>query len=195
MSEPARPAVTFDCMTYLQATASPAGPAAACLRLVETVRVRLLTSQTILDEVRDVLERPRIRKKNPRLTDELVGAFLAHVVSLAPPAAVVPTAFTYPRDPKDEPYLNLAIAEKAEVLVSWDNDLLDLMKPDNPDGQRLRALAPGLRILTPPDFLGVIRAADAARTPDAGPASAGPSAPSGESQSANDEAPGDRPGP
>jgi putative PIN family toxin of toxin-antitoxin system len=169
MSEPARPAVAFDCMTYLQATVRPTGPAAACLRLVEATRVRLLTSQTILDEVRDVLGRPRVRKKNPRLTDELVEAFLAHIVMLAPPVAAVPAAFTYLRDPKDEPYLNLAISEKAEVLVSWDKDLLDLMEPAHPDGQRLGALAPTLRILTPPDFLAVIRAADAA-APDAGPA-------------------------
>jgi putative PIN family toxin of toxin-antitoxin system len=159
MSDPTRPAVVFDCMTYLQATASPTGPAAGRFRLVEAGQLRLLTSQKILDEVRDVLARPRIRKKNPRLTDGLVEAFLAHVMSLASPASAIPTAFAYPRDPKDEPYLNLAIAEGAEVLVSWDKDLLDLMNPANPDGQRLRAQAPSLKILTPPDFLARIRAA------------------------------------
>ena len=160
MSAAEPPAVVFDCMTYLQATASPAGPSAACLRLVEAGRVRLVVSQPILDEVRNVLARPRIRKKNPHLTDETVDAFLAHVIGLAPPAPAPAAAFSYSRDPKDAPYLNLAIAERASLLVSWDNDLLDLMRPDDPDGQRLRMMAPGLAVVTPPDFLSLLKAAE-----------------------------------
>lgn len=159
MSTPAdgRPVAVFDCMTFLQAAASPAGPAAACFRHVEESRVRLVTLAAILREVRDVLGRPKVRAKNRRLTDESVTAFLTRLVELAPPRPDVPRRFSYPRDPKDEPYLNLVIAEGADYLVSWDNDLLDLMKDDNPDGQALRALAPKLRIVSPPEFLDVMR--------------------------------------
>ena len=98
-----------------------------------------------------------MRAKNRRLTDETVTAFLHRLVELAPPRADVPTGFSYPRDPKDEPYLNLAVAEKAVFIVSRDNDLLDLMRDDNPDGQGLRAVAPGLRVVTPPEFLAIVR--------------------------------------
>ncbi len=151
------PVAVFDCMTFLQATASPAGPAAACFRLVEDGRVRLVTSADILREVRDVLSRPKVRARNRRLTDEVVTAFLQRLVELAPPRADVPSSLRYPRDPKDEPYLNLALVEKAAFLVSRDNDLLDLMRDDSPDGQALRAVAPGLRVVTPPEFLTVVR--------------------------------------
>ena len=34
----------------------------------------------------------------------------------------VPQHFTYPRDPKDEPQLNLAIEVKADYIVSRDKD-------------------------------------------------------------------------
>lgn len=160
MSTTQPPTVVFDCMTFLQATTSPTGPSAACLRLVEAGRVRLVVSQPILDEVRNVLARPRIRKTNPHLTDESVDAFLAHVTVLAPPAPAPAAAFSYSRDPKDEPYLNLAIEAGVGLLVSWDNDLLDLMRPDDPDGQRLRTIAPGLTVVTPPDLLSLLKAAD-----------------------------------
>ena len=64
----------------------------------------------------------------------------------------MPLQFPYPRDPKDELYLNLAIAAGARYLVSWDNDLLDLMA-DNPDGTAFRGRFPGLMVLTPVAFL------------------------------------------
>lgn len=153
MSEPAQPVVVFDCMTFLQAAISPTGPAAACLRLVEAGVVLLVTSPVLFDEIRDVFNRPKIRRRNPRLTDEAVGAFLGRIATLAPPRPDAPTVFPYPRDPKDEPYLNLAIASGAKCLVSRDNDLLDLMRDDNADGKTLRALCPGLTILDPVAFL------------------------------------------
>lgn len=157
MSAADRPVAVFDCMTFLQATTSPSGPSAACLKLVEDGLVRLVVTRAILDEVRDVLARPRIPARNPHLDDASVDAFLARVAELAPPQADVPTVFTYPRDPKDEPYLNVAISCGATHVVSFDNDLLDLMKPDNPDGQTLRSHAPDMTILTPPEFLRAVR--------------------------------------
>jgi predicted nucleic acid-binding protein len=65
-----RPRVVFDCMIFLQATASESGPAAALLRLVERNVLSLLVSREILDEVRDVLSRSKIRRNNPDITDD-----------------------------------------------------------------------------------------------------------------------------
>lgn len=53
-----------------------------------------------------------------------------------------------PRDPKDEPYLNLAVAAQATFLVSRDLDLLDLIKD-----AAFRQRHPDLNILDPPAFL------------------------------------------
>lgn len=43
--------------------------------------------------------------------------------------------FEYPRDPQDEPFLNLAIEVEADYLISRDPDLLDLMKWEQAEGR------------------------------------------------------------
>ncbi len=152
MTAPERPGAVFDCMVFLQAAARPTGPAAACLRLVETGAIPLFVSADILREVEDVLSRPTVRRKNPRLTDQVLREFLERLAQSARRVESVPASFAFPRDPKDEPYLNLAITAPAKYLVSWDNDLLDLMG-DNPEGTAFRNRFPGLVILTPVAFL------------------------------------------
>jgi predicted nucleic acid-binding protein len=54
---------------------------------------------------------------------------------------------------KDAPYINLAIAAEANFLVSRDNDILDLAKPDDSDGLRLRKTAPNLQVVAPGEFM------------------------------------------
>ena len=51
-------------------------------------------------------------------------------------------------DPKDAPYVNLALATRATFLVSRDKDLLDLMKDAG-----FRERYPALVILDPAEFL------------------------------------------
>jgi predicted nucleic acid-binding protein len=91
------------------------------------------------------------------LTDELTRQFLTSLAKRAIPFSEVPRQFVYERDPKDEPYINLAIAAKANYLVSRDADILDLAGLNNPDGVRLREHAPDLRILDPFLFLADLR--------------------------------------
>lgn len=59
------PRVVFDCMVVLQGAGRPAGPAGACLRLVDQGRVTLCVSAEVLAEVRDVLTRPKVQRKFP----------------------------------------------------------------------------------------------------------------------------------
>ena len=122
MSGSNRPVVVFDCMVFLQATTSPAGPSAACLKLVEAGQMQLVVSQQILAEVRAVLSRPKVRSRNPKLDDEHTEAFLTHIAEVAPTVSDVQRTFIYPRDPLDEPYINLAISQKATFLLSFDKD-------------------------------------------------------------------------
>jgi hypothetical protein len=63
MTAPERPGAVFDCMTFLQATARPSGPAAACLRLVDTGALTLFVSADLLREVEDVLSRRRCGRR------------------------------------------------------------------------------------------------------------------------------------
>jgi putative PIN family toxin of toxin-antitoxin system len=151
-------AAVFDCMNFLQAAARPSSPARACLKLVEEGAIRLFVSIVVLDEVKDVLTRPTIVKKFPALKSEHVQAFLALVEQVATKLEEVPCVFSFPRDPKDEPYLNLAIAAKVTYLVSRDNDLLDLMRADTRDGKDFQSRFPDLRIIDPVAFLQMWRA-------------------------------------
>src|SRR5262249_18924040 len=116
----------FDCMVYLQAAISDRGPAFECVSLAERAQIELLLSEPVLVEVRDVLSRPKIRSKFAHLTDERVDLFLKKVSQLAKLIDDVPLVFSLPRDPKDEPYLNLAVAGRAKYLVSRDKDILSL---------------------------------------------------------------------
>ena len=149
--------VVFDCMVFLQGAARRESPAGACLFLVELEVIELCISAAIVSEVRDVLKRPRVRLKFPALTDELVERFLAALSKRALTIPEVPRVFRYERDPKDEPYINLAIAAGASYLISRDTDVLDLASPGDPDGVRLRRHAPRLQILDPVSFLADIR--------------------------------------
>ena len=135
----------FDCMVFLQGAARRESPAGACLLLAELEAVELCLSEEILSEIRDVL------------SDELVQRFVAAIEKRAVVFPEVPRVFDYERDPKDEPYINLAIAAGASYLVSRDNDVLGLAKLSNPDGGRLQGNAPHLQILDPVSFLAEVR--------------------------------------
>ena len=50
-------------MIFLQAASRPTGPAAACLRLVETGAVNLLISDDILGETQEVLARRKCDRR------------------------------------------------------------------------------------------------------------------------------------
>ncbi|HMB05654.1 MAG TPA: putative toxin-antitoxin system toxin component, PIN family, partial [Isosphaeraceae bacterium] len=104
-------------MVFLQAVTNERGPAFACFRLVEDGQLSLVLSPQVLSEVQQVLGRTKIRAKFPHLTDERVGGFLHWIEEKGIALDEVPRAFSYLRDPNDEPYINLAIASDARYLV------------------------------------------------------------------------------
>ena len=138
----------FDCMVFLQGTAREQSPAGVCLKLVETGQVVLCLSSDVVEEIREVLSRPKLRKSFPSLTPQRVDAALSSLQSRALIPADVPRVYSYPRDPDDEPYVNLAIAADASYLVSRDRDLLDLMSCSD-----FRQRFPNLIVLEPVAFL------------------------------------------
>ena len=140
-------AVVCDCMVYFQALASD-GPPYALFERVESGSVELITSPVILAEVRRVLARPKIRNKNRSITDDRVDAFLNKMAAMATVVTDVLPLVKLPRDPSDEPYLNLALTVGVPYLVSRDPDLLDLMAD-----VAFRSANPTLTILDPVAFL------------------------------------------
>ncbi len=133
---------------FLASCRATNSPARACFRLVDDGLVTLLISAEILTEVRDILARPKTLHRFPQLTTVAIDAFLRNVLSKATSISDVPRVFTLQRDPKDEAYVNLALAGDARYLVSRDGDLLDLMRDAS-----FRHSYPGLEILDPMEFL------------------------------------------
>lgn len=147
------PRVVFDCVVFLQGAARETGPAGACFRLMNEGALTLCMSPQVLAEVSDVLTRPRSRQRFKTLTAERVEALLREVRNRAALLDPVPGIFAYPRDPDDEPYVNVAVAAGARYLVTWDKDLLDLMNEATPEGKDFRQRFPDLTILDPVAFL------------------------------------------
>jgi putative PIN family toxin of toxin-antitoxin system len=152
-----RPRVVFDCMIFLQATASESGPAAALLRLVDRKVLSLFVSREILNEVRGVLSRPKIRKKNSDLTSERVDALITRLLEKGAIVDAVPQHFSYVRDPRDEKYINLAIEVEADYIVSRDQDLLDMMTGHTDECKDFRRRFRSLKVIGPVEFLKTVQ--------------------------------------
>jgi putative PIN family toxin of toxin-antitoxin system len=112
-------------------------------------------SPAILAEVEDVLSRPVLRTRFPILTAERVAAFINKFKNVACVMPDPPNVFTLPRDRKDEPYTDLALAANAKYLVTWnERHLTYLMRKDTSEGQEFCRKFPRLTILSPTAFLG-----------------------------------------
>lgn len=134
-------------MIFLQATGSR-GPAFQLLRLVEAKTIELLVCPEIIAELRDVLQRPKVQRQFPVLTAEFVETYVARIEQVSTMVSSVPRLVRLDRDPDDEIYLNLAIASKADVLVTRDDDLLSFRAGSAP------------RILDPAALLRELRRTD-----------------------------------
>jgi len=144
-------------MVFLQGAARQTSPAKACLDLAENGFVQLCLSAEIVAEVKDVLTRPEVQSKCPALIPMDVDAFMARLSMEAVHLLNVPAKFHYERDPKDTPYINLALVAQAEYLVTRDTDLLALMRETTEPGRAFRFRYPFLIILERVAFLRAMR--------------------------------------
>lgn len=147
-----RPGAVFDCMVFVQAIASK-GTAYRCYQHVTSTGTPLLTSPETLAELRAVLNRPELRQKLPGITSDRVEALMHHLAELAFVIDPVHPHLSFPADPKDEPYINLAIEGQAASLVTRDRAILRLASPADPLFRAIRALNPALQVVEPERFL------------------------------------------
>lgn len=138
----------FDCMVFVQAIASR-GSAFRCLQHCIKSPDPLFVSRETLQELRSVLSRSELRRKLPGITPERVVALMHHLAEFAHKVDPVPLIMEFPPDPKDEPYLNLAIAANARDLVTRDKAMLRLTDPANVLSRELTTYHPTLRIIVP----------------------------------------------
>ena len=142
-------AVVFDCNIYVQMFLNPNGTAFQCYDLVKTGKIELFVTGEILAEVAEVLSRSRFKSMVSGLTPELIENFLIDIAAMAIEIINVPEEFKYLRDPDDEIFVNLAIAGRANYVISLDNDLLDLTNKTGKDSLDFQRRYPMLRIITP----------------------------------------------
>jgi putative PIN family toxin of toxin-antitoxin system len=113
-----------DSVVWISAFLTPGGLAAALIERCRG-RVELVSSEAILDEVREVLlERRHLRARFP-YDEPTVARYLRDIrgiVELAAPADVP----VFERDPKDTKLLACAVGADADFLITRDLDLLDL---------------------------------------------------------------------
>ena len=152
------PLVVFDCVVFLQGLIKQTGPAVTCLESFERGRFSLAISPEILAEIHDVLSRSSLRQRFPLLTEERAQRLIELLVLRGRLFRSVPRRMELPRDPDDEPYLNLALEAHAQFLVTRDRDLLDLMRSDSKEGRDFQSRFPDLKIVDPVMFMKEIEA-------------------------------------
>jgi putative PIN family toxin of toxin-antitoxin system len=141
-----------DTNILVRALIRPQGTVGPVLIRLRQGHYTLLYAPPLLEEVVDVLNRPRLRHKYG-----LTGDDIRTVVSLLllRGEAVTPAEqITACRDPRDNKFLEIAIAGKADVIVSGDEDLLVLHPFRN------------IPIVTPVRFLAMLDAENAATESD-----------------------------
>jgi uncharacterized protein len=131
--------VVVDTNILVRAVIQPHGSVGPVVLRPRSGDYTLLYALSLLEELVDVLNRPRIRDKY-RLTEQDIETTLG-LILLRGEAVKRVKRITACCDPKDDKFLEVAVAGKADAIVSGDRDLL--------------ALHPftGIPIISPKEFL------------------------------------------
>lgn len=139
------PKAVFDTTVLVSAFITPVAGGAAfdLLDLARQGRIDLALSDAILVETRNVLARARLRRRYG-FDDAAVDAFMRLLTGIATMVTDLPTVAAV-RDPMDDVIVATALAAEAELLVTRDKDLLDLMTYQT------------VEMITPEELLGRLR--------------------------------------
>lgn len=134
-----------DTNILVRAVIKPSGSVGPVLQRLRRRDYLLLISRATLDELVDVLSRPRLRAKYG-ISDPVLRAVVRLMIlrgELVSPQRRIAAC----RDPKDDKFLEAAVGGRADVVVSGDADLLSLDPFE------------GIPIVTPARFLTMLDAA------------------------------------
>jgi uncharacterized protein len=117
----------LDPNVLVSAVISQAGPPRQILTAWIAKRFELIASPTLLEELDDVLGRPKFRRYvNAAVVTEFIDALSEDAVIVKDP----PEPPRVSPDADDDYLIALARAAGADYIVSGDRDLLDLNNPD-----------------------------------------------------------------
>ncbi|MCC6578986.1 MAG: putative toxin-antitoxin system toxin component, PIN family [Phycisphaeraceae bacterium] len=123
------------------------------LRACETRHMVPLLSQELISEYRYILTEPELVARYPKLKPTAVKIAVERLIYLGDVVHTGRVRFEFPRDPKDEKLLVLAIAGEATELITTDLDLLDLPHGRNDAAKRFRQRLPSTGVLRPDAFI------------------------------------------
>jgi len=113
----------------VSAASSPAGPPRQILTAWTNERFELIVSPGVLDELADVLARPKFQRF---ITTTVAVAFIDGLATDATIVTDPPDPPSISPDPDDDYLIALGRAAGADYIVSGDRDLLELTGPDPP---------------------------------------------------------------
>lgn len=115
--------VVLDTNVLVSGLLRPQSNPGRILRAWQTGKIQLLYSPALLDEIVSVLARPRLAKYGLNVDD--AAATIDYIAELG--QLVIPTqSLAVCRNPKDNHILEIALAGRADAIVSGDADLLIL---------------------------------------------------------------------
>lgn len=152
----AKPRLVVDCNVYLRAFISRKSVSEQIVRFAEQNLIEIFISRYIISELKDVLARPEFALKFPHFTSENWRTFLNRIRKCSSYIRSVEPRFKLARDPKDSPYIDLAVHVEANHLVTNDRDLLDLMTGADGESKQFRQRFRDLRIMKPEEFVRVV---------------------------------------
>lgn len=114
----------LDTNILIRSILNPNGPTGRLLNELRAGRFRLLYSEPLLEEIAEVLSRPRFRDRY-KVTADDISDILSLIVQEG--EEVFPSAsIAACRDPKDDKVLEAAFFGRADVIVTEDDDLFAL---------------------------------------------------------------------
>jgi len=131
--------IVLDANIFVSAILSPNGVPAQVLNTWHEGFFELVISSSIIEEIRRVLNYPKLTKFHKKSAKE-IDLFLddLEVLTFFAPEK---SSLSISDDPSDDKYINAALEGGAKFLITGDNDLLKIQEYE------------GIKIITPREFL------------------------------------------
>jgi|SRR3989338_7117016 len=134
--------VVLDTNLVISAALSREGNPAKIFEMLLLGYMKNYTTQEIINEIKEVMERPKITK---HLNKQDRFFMLTHFENNSEKIKSTTHIKVVDKDPADDKFINCALTAKADYIISGDNHLLKLKTYEN------------MRIINPATFLQIIK--------------------------------------
>ncbi|MBU0460819.1 MAG: putative toxin-antitoxin system toxin component, PIN family [Nanoarchaeota archaeon] len=133
--------VVLDTNVVISSAISSDGNPASIFEMLLLEEIQNFTTEEIIEEIKEVLERPRITKRLSLIEREFILNNFIHFSTTIKPAVRIEEIKD---DPDDNKFLECAVSAKADYIISGDEHLLKV--------NRFK----GILIVTPAEFVSIV---------------------------------------